>query len=357
MLSVNAKGAFVPNYFIIETSSTSVDLRSTRVIQNLHKREGFRSQDGWTLRWFVKTLLIKPAGGGASAERVAMNCEIPFLIHSISHCVITLQAKAWMDQIRFVMYFHLVIKPWMDRNNCIELLYILDNCGSHLTVSVAETALKFNVNLIFLPKNCTQALAVLDLVVNKSLKTLNRERRVSKFYDHVCSHVQALKRAERERSTLPELQLLTVGAAEVISVIRDIIVDDDLVYFRKPEFVKTVTNAFVTAGIMPDEKGQCKLYRGRYQKPSKESEEEKALNLHKMFDSLTITPYEDPDEVPEVVPPVVPRVAPPRAGAAVLLGRRTPPSRHQGKRAPPNLSRLRKKRKAHQMTNLLLIPC
>jgi len=56
---------------------------------------------------------------------------------------------------------------------------VLDNCGSHTTAEVATEAVEAGWELKFLPKNCTDMLQPMDLVVNAVVKAALRRKRVA----------------------------------------------------------------------------------------------------------------------------------------------------------------------------------
>ena len=55
------------------------------------------------------------------------------------------------------------------------VLFILDSYGSHLKLDIQEIARKFNIHVLFIPKNMTSILKPLDVVVNRSFQ---------QYYDH-----------------------------------------------------------------------------------------------------------------------------------------------------------------------------
>ena len=87
----SADGVICPSFSIIKCSSTKHDLTSTRVVQTLHTEKGFTAADGWTLRFWSRTMDIKRNG-----NMVTETHKRPYIEHT-DGSIITCQSKAYMD--------------------------------------------------------------------------------------------------------------------------------------------------------------------------------------------------------------------------------------------------------------------
>jgi glycerol-3-phosphate cytidylyltransferase-like family protein len=95
------------------------------------------------------------------------------------------------------LWFEVVIKPIKERLG--KMLIWCDNCRSHKTTSVMEVIREIGVDVVFLPKNMTGELQVLDQVVNGPLKAHIRTNRANRLYK--C--FQSYKEATAISSALP----------------------------------------------------------------------------------------------------------------------------------------------------------
>eukprot|EP00961_Rhodomonas_salina_P088196 1186342-Rhodomonas_salina.1 len=149
-----------------------------KVIENLHKIAGFTEEEGWKYKWWTQTLPIKlPKKKSDASEQYALTeFKRPYIVHE-DGTVITCQKKAWMDTAGICMWVELILKPWLDANECPEwgALLTWDHCGPHMTSAVHETLKRFKIWAECLPKNMTDWLQIMDLVVNGPYK-LNTRR-------------------------------------------------------------------------------------------------------------------------------------------------------------------------------------
>ena len=117
-----------------------------RVIDNLHRQEGFKVEDGWVLLTFEQYLKTAVDSEGNMVEELH---KVKYLFHTEKGHVVTSQHKAWNDQVRFAMYGKLVVSPWRQKiitslveqhsrhtSNTSPLLLWMDNCTIHTTETI-----------------------------------------------------------------------------------------------------------------------------------------------------------------------------------------------------------------------------
>ena len=75
-------------------SVKGTDLSTSRVLQNLHAIAGFRAADGWELKEWRRELTLPMKG---KKDHITAMHVRPYLFHTASMTVITVQIKAWMD--------------------------------------------------------------------------------------------------------------------------------------------------------------------------------------------------------------------------------------------------------------------
>ena len=175
VICVNGLGDFAPLMFIIKhsvSSETRPDQSGMCVLKNLHKNKDkkFRDVDGWELILWTKTMTI---------NNITADHKCWYLIHNITHHVITSQHKAWNDTVRMMMWVEIIMNPIRVRDD--KALLWFDNCGCHKTVSIEDIMSELDIKVACLPPNMTAILQVLDLVVNGPLKAHIRNNRAKKI--------------------------------------------------------------------------------------------------------------------------------------------------------------------------------
>ena len=174
VIAVNAEGDFAPLMLIIKHSVGSekkTDQTTMTVIRDLNKKDGFTINDGWKLKEWSRELTIN----GVSAVHKAL-----YIIHEETGHVITSQVKAWNDTVRMILWFDVLIKPIKDKIG--KMLLCCGNCGSHKTTCVMDVIREIGVDVVFLPKNMTGELQVLNLVVNSPSKVHIKTNRANRLY-------------------------------------------------------------------------------------------------------------------------------------------------------------------------------
>ena len=175
VICVNGLGDFAPLMFIVKHSVSSEsrpDQSGMSVLKKLHKNKdlNFREVNGWELILWTKTMTI---------NNVTADHKCWYLIHNITHHVITSQHKAWNDQVRMMMWVEIIMNPIKERDR--KALLWFDNCGCHKTASIEEILSELDIKVACLPPNMTAILQVLDLVVNGPLKAHIRNSRAKKI--------------------------------------------------------------------------------------------------------------------------------------------------------------------------------
>jgi hypothetical protein len=129
MLGGTAAGNMLPAFNIIKCTVDRADLRSTTVIQTLHKQAGYTAADGWALKIWERELALKIKG----VEKTVRYFR-PYLVH-VDGTVITTQHKAWMDSVGMCMWVDLLIGPWAKASGRKKIL-VWDSCGPHKVAAV-----------------------------------------------------------------------------------------------------------------------------------------------------------------------------------------------------------------------------
>jgi DDE superfamily endonuclease len=244
VIAVNALGEFAPLMLIVKHSASSEikpDQTGMLVIPNLHKKPGFRVEDGWELRLWEKTLTIN----GVTAHH-----KVRYLIHLDTGHVITSQCKAWNDTIRMVLWFEIVMLPLKNKHQQQKMLLWCDNCGSHKTACVRDVIRETNIDVAFLPPNMTSELQVLDLVVNGPLKAHIRTIRANRLY----AAFQEYKLARNADQKLPPSERLNLDfnppKPTMIEGIKDLL----LLFkeqFTEAKFRECINRTFTKTGTLP----------------------------------------------------------------------------------------------------------
>ena len=199
----SAEGDLLPEYLIIACSVAKPDLSRVRVIANLHEKPGFTQEEGWELKWWEQTLPIK--NKKTENEYDYIKFVRPYLIHGERGTVITCQKKAWMDTPAICMWVELVLKPWLDANQCPDwgALLTWDHCGPHKTRAVHEMLERYKIWAECLPKNMTDWLQVMDLVVNGPYKSNTRRLRLQDLHAYMQAFQVAYYRAKAKGEDAP----------------------------------------------------------------------------------------------------------------------------------------------------------
>ncbi|MBJ7298695.1 MAG: hypothetical protein JHC73_20910, partial [Dolichospermum sp.] len=253
-ICVNAKNQFAPLFMIIKNyvAKNKADQTSTTVLQNLQANNAYFSeaQGGWKLEQWTQKLPIRKKDG----VLVDIEYKSLYLIHGFTGHVITSQPRAWNDQVRLCMWLQLIVKPLIDRDGDILLWW--NNCTVHETFAVqnAIKAMK-GLHTAPLPKNCTDILQVLDLVVNGPIKHHYRTTRAERLYDYfkefkskVATNWSTMSRDDQNNIQFkPPVQTLPKALEDLINLFAKWNDDDH------PEHkLKGVQSSFIATGCVPN---------------------------------------------------------------------------------------------------------
>ena len=244
MLGGTAEGNMLPSMHIIKCSSSAVDLRRTTVIKTLHKTH-YTAADGWTFKEWDRVLVLKVKG----VEKT-LHYHRPYIVHS-DGTVITTQHKAWMDSVAMCMWVDLVIGPWAKASGRKKLL-VWDSCGPHKVAAVKAVFDEWGIAIEALPVNMTDALQVMDLVVNGPLKAHMRKFRCCALFKYFQSWkvevTEELKKDVKERIIpvfAPPKPMLIDGLNTLRKVSAEV--------FSSSPFKAGLVRAFITVGLVKED--------------------------------------------------------------------------------------------------------
>ena len=242
VIAVSAEGLFTPLMLILKHSVSSQkkpDQTRMTVVRDLHKKVGFTIADGWILKEWEKKLEIN---GHTDLHKVL------YLIHEGTGHVITSQVKAWNDTVRMILWFEVVVKPIKERLGKISIW--CDNCGSHKVTSVMQAIRGIGVDVVFLPKNMTGKLQVLDLVVNGPLKAHIRTNRANRLYQCFQSYKEAtaidsalLPHLRKNLAFNPPKPTQLEGIKDLILMFKE--------QFTEEKFKCCINRTFIKTGTLP----------------------------------------------------------------------------------------------------------
>jgi hypothetical protein len=247
-------GEMAASFNIIKCSPKTPDLSNTRVLQTLHKTHGFTAAQGWKLDMWSRELSL------LDKKKQPFTCTYtrPYLIHSASGIIITIQHKAWMDTAGICMWIDLLIGPHFARKRGKGLL-IWDNCGSHCVPCVLSLLVAWGIEEKKLPPNMTGKLQVMDLVVNGPYKSAVRRKRCYMLFDYCQTwkirRLQELAKPEGDRDlpafSPPKVDLPT-GLLTSFAV--------ELELFGSASFKSSLKRTFIAAGQAPGANGKYAVY-------------------------------------------------------------------------------------------------
>ena len=168
----------MPGFFIVKNTVLGPDHTSSTVIKSLHKQAEFSAPCGWTLKWWQRTITTRDKSGKTSAK----DFKRRYLIHT-DGTVITAQSRAWMDTAGVCMWIDVQLSP-LQKASGRKWLLVWDNCTCHCTEAVLSVFKEKGILMELLPKNMTDSLQVMDLVVNGPIKSYVRRARAKMLYDY-----------------------------------------------------------------------------------------------------------------------------------------------------------------------------
>ncbi len=160
--------------------------------------------------------------------------------------------KAWNDTIGLIMHAQVQLKRlkqrwFLNNETCI---YIVDNVSFHHGELVEKEFLKAGFILDYLPKNMTDELQPMDLVVNSALKSAMRKLRANVVYDALQEYREELneyfaRNGRGENVRMPRFVPPKPTYSDSIAVALDLVQNN----FTTESFVATVTKCFQNVGL------------------------------------------------------------------------------------------------------------
>jgi hypothetical protein len=182
------------------------------------------------------------------------------------------------------MYAKLVLQPWAKND---RLLVVWDNCTSHVKKEVVDFYRELNIEIAFLPRNMTDKLQPMDLVVNGPLKADMRRARCEQVYDYFQSFVNERKKDPTKRFLPPLLQI-----PDALFLIRNSVKK----LFESETFKESIRKCFIKVGLAPDPNlgGNFRKYTG---KNVVSNPDEHATTLFDLLEQAVIGPEPDEEEI------------------------------------------------------------
>ena len=131
------------------------------------------------------------------------------------------------------------------------MLVVVDNCGAHLTPAAEAVFREHGIALEMLPKNMTDALQVMDLVVNGPLKAVLRRRRSWALFAALQAHRLRVQAAAASGAAAPLWAPPKPRLADGLHAV----CDAHAVDFATPSFRAGMRRSFVSVGLAPVEGG------------------------------------------------------------------------------------------------------
>ena len=262
MIWASAFGITGPPFVIISCAGKSnLDLSNTRVLDNLcNELNDSDPEQPWIKVPWEKELEFFNKKTSKTEKRLVKR---PYLIHRTNGTVVSCQNKAWMDCIGLILWGDVQLKVYKEvvlKNGPLLLLW--DNCPPHKAKMVSNYFKDvLGIDILLLPKNMTDLLQVIDLVINAPLKADQRRQRVRFILEHLESFMDAVGQYE---SYLEECSAMKARGEEVVNhqTLQDwsvppiplsegikSLMKSIFGRLREPDFVQTVADAFVKVGM------------------------------------------------------------------------------------------------------------
>jgi hypothetical protein len=191
-----ADGTMHPPFIIMKCSSVAADMSRVTIVKKIGKQlnEAEALGGGWELKEWQRELTLKGKGGKVATKTY----KRPYLLHPTSLIVITCHHKAWMDSPGMALWADVQLVAWMERLGGKPLI-VWDNCGCHKVPAVAAVFEEHGITTEALPKNMTDKLQVMDLVVNSVLKAAMRQARARALFGYYQNFKLEMQQFELER--------------------------------------------------------------------------------------------------------------------------------------------------------------
>ena len=171
----------------------------------------------------------------------------PYIQHETKRHLITCQGRAWMDTAGVAMWAELLLGPWV-RDKCGgQGLLVWDNCTCHNVPALRAVLDSINNTVKNVPKNMTDVLQVMDLVVNAPLKAGIRRVRCDQLFDYFQNW--KLTRV-KEAAKSADVRKLPPWAPPKLSVADGIrtVIEVEETELTTPEFRNSMSRCFVSVG-------------------------------------------------------------------------------------------------------------
>ena len=180
----------------------------------------------------------------------------PYLQHQETGDIIVCQSNAWMDEIAFLMWVHLVFGPYVQGRRS---LLTMDRLAAHETPAVLSALASYGIQVSHLVANSTAVSQVCDRTINGQVKCLTKTMRAQM---HVEYQMSLQERDERYRDLgLTNFSTKTYAPpkADVVQAIK---------FFRyalhvklqDPRHKEAIRRSFIEVGFAPDAEGNFKKF-------------------------------------------------------------------------------------------------
>ena len=187
----------------------------------------------------------------------------------IPHGVVaTTQVKAWMDEVRTLMWIDQVWKPYVSGRRA---LLALDTFSAHLTDKVRDAFAKCGTELLIIPGGCTSILQPLDVSINKPFKGCIRqewcqhilaqsESDVPKpqppFKLQLLEWIKAAQDKIQEKNIVIKKSFLVTGISNALGTDEDKIIRSDVIFDEVQEIMKKVFGDEVLGHVEPSDSSE-----------------------------------------------------------------------------------------------------
>jgi hypothetical protein len=166
------------------STQSQTDLRSAQVLHNLLREQNLPGNIvNWRYHVFEMVL------AGVSYYR-------PYLQNTETLDIVTIQHKAWNDEVRQLLHIRKQLGVWRRLNFRPDekCLMVADNVSFHKTQSVKSAYEEEGWISENFPPNMTDELQPMDLVVNRTFKNVMRQKRSLEIYDYLQEYRNLLNR-------------------------------------------------------------------------------------------------------------------------------------------------------------------
>lgn len=249
----DAEGDMQASFNIIKMTVKGPNLSTSRVLDNMMLLPGFTAADGWEKRTWRRTLTL----ANKKKQMITQEYVRPYLFHTATAVVITVQLKAWMDTAGICMWADVQLGPHFakKRKKC---LLVWDNCGPHKVAAVREVFKEWGIRSEELPPKMTDILQVMDLIVNGPLKAGIRRARIEDLFSFFQSwKIARLQHMAKKDGTLPPAfkppkPTLAKGLLTIFKVIKE--------NLETPRFKQSMKQCFVHVGLSKGPDGTYAVY-------------------------------------------------------------------------------------------------